>query len=327
MKYFYYNNGDYILWNFGRIEYKLNTNCGYFNLYGTFTRLLSKHNLIKRLLRLHRLNVIQISDDFLMIIFNHKVMRYDLRFGKLQVVLEMPFSRYLHDENIIVRNELIILSEYGNSGYDNSVGLWVSDNLGLNWTYKKLFKPREVKNILSIHYDKYSKTYLISTGDNVKDCMLLEMSEDLDKIEIIGKGIMYRAISFHFTKENIYWFMNNPFGDSYALKLHRESKEITKVFKFDGPVWYSRTSATHLFISTAAEKSHLKSFSRALIYKTDDLVNWTLVSEFEKDIWNNKYFLNGLITFSRGGELANKYCCYFDALKSMDGKIRWNEKS
>lgn len=278
---------------------------------------LARFKFLRRLLRLNRINVKELSNGSILVIYNYVLYLYQN--NSLEKKFTFNFTRYVHDETISIENNLIVIGEYGNSKGKYPVGVLVSEDYGITWVKHDLHFPTIVKNILSVKFDKYSNKYWVFFGESKEQSRIEIYNLDWSLNQIVGLGdFKFRAISSFFFPNFVFWYMNNPSGDSYAMKFHRNSNSVTQGYKFPGPIWYSASNNEHYFLSTASEE---KTSNEVHLLVSKDCENWKILEIFHKDQFNKKFFLYGMISFPLQNFHDNTLCIYCEALKNYDNKM------
>jgi hypothetical protein len=277
----------------------------------------ARFNLFRRLLRLNRINIRELPNDDILVIYNFKL--YLIQDYIVRKKITFNFTRYVHDETISIENNKIVIGEYGNSNGKYAVGVYISNDFGVSWIKRDLHSPGVVKNILSVKFDTFSQKYWVFFGESKEQSRIETYDLDWSLNEIIGFGdILYRAISSFFTSNTVFWFMNNPGGDSFLIKYDRFSGKITKGYKFPGPIWYSTFNNGQFFLSTASEES---TSNKIYVLVSNNCEDWEIIKAYEKDLFNKKYFLYGMVSFPIQHNTINKLLIYCEALKNNDNKM------
>ena len=279
--------------------------------------ILAKIAVFRRLFRLNRMNVRELENGAIIIVYNSRV--YLINEKNVQKKIKFKFTRYTHDETIAVENNTIVIGEYGNSRAKFSVGVYISHDFGVSWSKRDLKGPGTVKNILSVRYDAFEDKYWVFYGESGEQSRIETYNFDWSLHEIIGSGnFKYRAISSFFLPDCVFWFMNNPGGDSFVVKYDRKNRSTKEGYKFPGPIWYSIAKNNLFFLSTASEEN---TSDRAHILFSKDCENWQVLREFKKDKLNKKYFLYGMISFPIQEGIGKKLLFYCEGLTENDNRM------
>lgn len=277
----------------------------------------SRFSLIRRLLRLNRLNVRELPNGNILIINNFKV--FIVKGNNIEFKFKFDFTRYVHEETISIIENRIIIGEYGNSKRKFPVGIYRSEDYGQTWRREVLKKPGLVKNILSVYFDEYSNKYWVFFGESETESRIEIYDLNWGLFKVVGYGdYRFRSISSFFFLDKVIWFMNNPCGDSFLVNYNRDSEEIILGCKFPGPIWYSIKSGSKYIVSTASEEN---TSSQVYIFISEDCENWRAIGVFQKDFWNKKYFLYGLVSFPKQSALEKTVLIYCEAIKKFDNKM------
>ena len=313
----YYYDENNNVFSHGRKLTLVNNGIKYkYNFNNFITRLLYKVSLLKRLFRLDRINVVKTSDSDYLIICNRKV--YQIRNTELNFKFKFPFTKYVHPNNICVNKNTIVIGEYGDSKSKYNVGVFISKNKGVSWQKKILFSKGEIKQILSVYFDKYSNNYWVFTGDSKRESKIYLFDQNWNlKTKLGQNNLKYRAISAFFFKKHVIWCMNNPFGKSYVIKYMRDKHEIIKGEYLPGPAWYSTLAHDKIYISIASEVSYYN--NDVYLMSSSDAENWKVEKIFKKDIYSKKLFLHGLLTFTKYSAFKNSLLFFCEAVSKFDG--------
>jgi hypothetical protein len=263
------------------------------------------------------MNVRELNNGDILIIYNFKV--YLIHEKNIQKKFKFRYTRYTHDETISIKNNTIVIGEYGNSKGKFSVGVYISHDNGISWFKRDLKSPGLVKNILGVKYDDFDDKYWVFFGESQEQSRIETYNHDWRRLEIIGSGnFKYRAISSYFQSHSVFWFMNNPNGDSFVIRYNRNDGIISQGYKFPGPIWYSINKSNGYFLSTASEEN-TSCYAHILFSK--DCENWHVLRTFEKDRLNKKYFLYGMISFPIQESLGQNLIFYCEGLRYNDNRM------
>lgn len=277
---------------------------------------LAYFKLLRRLLRLNRSTIKRLGNGSVLIIYNYKILVW--KDGNLKVKINLPFTRSIHSETISIENNELVVGEYGNSKNSHSVGVYISNDFGETWRKQNLIKKGIVRNILSVKYDIYKSEYWVFFGQSKNESRIIVYSKEWRKLKVIGKKhFNFRAISSLFFKDHVLWFLNNPGGKSFVFKYDRKNNIFERGFEFPGPVWYSFISDNRYFLSTASEEG---SIEKVFLLSSVDGEKWDIISSYEKDRLNKKYFLYGLLSFPDQVVKNDRIMVYGEAIKGYDGK-------
>lgn len=279
-------------------------------------RFLARFKYFRRLFRLNRINIRELENGNILIIYKSKL--YVLSNNKLVKKITFNFTRYVHNETILLNNNLIVIGEYGDSKGAYPVGVFVSNDFGLTWKKNNLQEPGIVKNILSVKYDSFEKKYWVFFGESKDESRIIVYNLDWTQFKVIGIGdLNYRAISSFFFVDNVIWFMNNPGGESFVITYNRNKEEIKVGYKFPGPIWYSYSTSNKFYLSTASEEN---TTDEVHLLSSDNCIDWTVIKTFKKDKLNKKLFLYGMLTFPEQIPKKNEIIIYCEAIEQFDNK-------
>lgn len=313
--------GDVIRSYGGRIEAVLGGKPFSVNIGKPWLNILSRIRIVSRLLRIHRINVLQISKTKLLIIYMNDVFVYELPSQALVKVHRFPLTHYVHTQSIAVHGGRIVIGEYGNIGRSKSVGALISLDGGETWNFKSLFEQGLVKNILAIRFDVYDQGYWVFTGDSESESGIYRFDLEFNLQDTVGTGLAFRAISSFHLKDKVVWLTNNPFGTSSVQVYHRRSGVTRTGATLPGPVWYSAQLGTDVYCCTAAEDVAGVAGDNVYLLHSCDYLHWNVLYQFKKDRMNKRLFLYGLGTFPQMGEANSTAYLNLDAVEDFDGSV------
>jgi hypothetical protein len=213
------------------------------------------------------------------------------------------------------------LAEYFLNNKRNSPAILVK-SVDDGQTWETILSMTNVRHIHCVQYDPYSRQVWMGTGDRDAESSI-SFSEDQGKTWTTFRSgdQMFRAVSFLFTGDYIYWGSDAPTRQNYVYRYVRKNGEVEKLVAVSGPVHYSALleSGAILFGTTAEGNSEGKTAAwdnKAHIWASKDGINWTDLASWEKDIY--PYVLGlGRVYFAHG-EAQDKFYFTTEALKKVD---------
>ncbi len=313
--------GDFIRSNGGSVEGVLDGKPFLVNVGMSLLNLLSQIRIVSRLFRIHRINVLRISNTRLLIVYMNNVFVYELQSQTLTKVYRFSHTHYVHTQSISVEGKRIVIGEYGNVGRNKPVGVLTSADGGETWVFRNLFDQRFVKNILAVRYDVHDQHYWVFTGDSESESGIYRYDLEFNIKDAIGTGLAFRAISSFHLVDRVVWLTNNPFGTSMVQSYDRISGKISTGPTLPGPVWYSAKLGDDIYCCTAAESVVGAAGENVYVLHSSDYINWDVIFQFKKDKMNKRLFLYGLGTFPQMGKANSKAYLYLDAVEEIDGCV------
>ena len=282
-------------------------------------RMLSKSRFFSRALRVGIHQIKKIHNDKIIICCTNEFFLSDKSLSNFRrVELDSRFYQIL-DNNICVTPAFTYFGEYFRNVDRNPVNIFRTRD-GETWDKIFSFPQKSIKHIHLLQYDPYSGKIWFSTGDPDAECLLGYSNPDFSDIEIIGKNSQdWRCLELLFTPEKIFWGTDNPEGQNWLMSFDRNSHQLQKLRKFNGPVYNLKRFSTCYLILTATEGGSGEVDTRAHIWITTDLEKgpWEDYLSFEKDRMPFK-FGYGRLFF--GAELNNTLYLYGSALRNIDNK-------
>lgn len=253
---------------------------------------LSFFNLFKRLTRNDIYQIFIFKNKYFVITIKGYILIYKSK--KLIYKIDLKGSRPLNNGILKFKNKLIYGEYYSNPERQPVKIYFLDPYTGEN---KVLLSLKNKRHIHFVQLDKKNKdTLLIGTGDKDQESGIYKYNLNTKKLITLGSGSQkWRAVSILQKDNYIYWGSDCPYQTNYIYRYNRDSSELERLKKIEGPAYYSTfNSEGKMFIATTIEdrKKH-----RAIIYMSEDGENWTELKEFEKDIWPERLFGYGIIEF------------------------------
>ncbi|MEM7125156.1 MAG: hypothetical protein AAF702_02440 [Chloroflexota bacterium] len=119
------------------------------------------------------------------------------------------------------------------------------------------FEEKTVRHIHNVQLDPYGSHLWLSTGDADHECMILYLNPENGEATCIGQGSQqWRAVSFIFCEDAVFWGTDNPFGENQIWRYDRQSQRVQQIGTVKGPVYYSKDVGPYLLFGTAVEFGH-----------------------------------------------------------------------
>jgi hypothetical protein len=281
--------------------------------------------LFRRALRLDKCNVFPL-DPFgheLVIIRGGAVFRYCQ--GELRKTLTLKLARnILHTDLCIAPSGRLFFGEYGANRNRMPIPIYVSNDKGASWQVAYEIPGGKAKHVHGVYADKYSDRIWIFTGDENGESWVIHADENFSDVHYIGDGSQtFRACEVFFTPNKVVWAMDSPVATSRMVHFDRQSGSVEQHFAFPGPVWYGRELPGKGFIvASTVEPGESVVGDTATLYFSKDLVEWSPVSGYRKDMWPGGIFKFGVIGFSRGNRADGGFYIFGEALEGLDGQVR-----
>jgi len=289
-------------------------------------RLFSKFRLLRRLLRLDKSNCYPVFSEkgnleAVIIIYQSTVYLWD--FKQLKKTYSLPGCRNVMHQAIAESIEgYLFFGEYGSNKNRDEVPIYRSIDRGKTWHEIYRFAKNTIKHVHAIQWDNYEGKLWISTGDQEGECQILLADIDFDKLEVLGDGSQrWRTCHLIFEQDYVVWGMDSPLTDCYMVKLSRKTRQTELLSKISGPVWYGRKWSDGKYLVTTSVEPGINCLdNKAKVYISDDLHNWEVLWEFDKDHFNPVYFKFGSIGFSNGNDGRSDFYMHFEAITGFDGR-------
>jgi hypothetical protein len=280
--------------------------------------------ILRRLLRLDKMNVFVIGEETLDLIIMYQGSIYHLNDSQpLHIIGKLGSGRnILHNSAAVLPDGSLVFGEYFGNNNGKEVNLYKVDVKNYSVSVIYSFAKNSIRHVHACYWDKFSQNLYVFTGDFNGECKIVVLDKEFNMIKVLGDGSQdYRAVSAFFTKDCIYWLMDSPIESSHLVRFSRDSGEISKLQKFPSPIYYSAhlQEGGYLMATTHEPGPSVKGNS-ATLYYSEDLEDWKEIKSFEHDGMSLKYFKYGIIGFSSGLQSINEFYIYCEALKGMDGK-------
>jgi len=275
----------------------------------------SNLRLAQRLLRFMITNVIALKNGDLFVTFDKSVgIVRDGTYRELKKLVRP--CRVLRSACAVDENGNIFFGEYLANNergemrvYKYEIG---SDSLEVVFT----FAPNSIKHIHGIYFDEFTKSLFCLTGDDEKECQILQTFDEFKTNNTIGQGDeTWRAVSLLFDAENFYYGTDAEFRANHIYRVNRQTLERKNLGEVSGTVFYSKKLGADLFFTTTAENAPSQTENVAALWQVGEKNNCEKIVAFEKDRWHPTLFQFGTIHFPRVNKLENKLYFYLVGVK------------
>jgi hypothetical protein len=278
--------------------------------------------LSRRALRLDKCNVIPVKDD-LVVIRQGQVYYYDSIIRRLSPTLKLRNCRnILHQSMLVTDKGELFFGEYGNNASRKEVPVYRSQDWGRTWEVIFTFPAGKIKHVHGCFWDPYELKIWVFTGDFAGECHALCVDTDFKQIEWIGNGQQdYRMCNAFFEDDSIHWIMDSQSEESYHVRMDRSTRQIKKISRFPGPVWYIKKLTDGFYLAATAQEigpGVLDNYAHVLVSK--DLSHWEDILQFKHDGFPKRFFKFGVIGFADGPQTSQGFYMFGEALQNMDGK-------
>lgn len=283
--------------------------------------LLSNSRLAGRLLRMSISQIVQVSEDKLLLCCDKSLFVSDLSFCRRDIKkVDIPIRCFqLLDNSICVSAGNVYYGEYFPNPRRDEVRIFRSRD-GLHWETIYSFPKGSIKHVHVLQYDSFSNKIWFSTGDADAECVLGFADLDFSNLHVVGRNSQrWRALEFLFTEDKVYWGMDTPLAQSRLIVYERRNGRVEEIGGFDGPIYNLRRIGEQGYvIVTAAERGIGEWDNKAHIWYSPNLYDWEDCISFQKDSLPNKFgFGRLLLARNTGDRIA---VCGL-ALRGIDNKL------
>jgi hypothetical protein len=185
-----------------------------------FKNLLSKSRLVRRVLRLDKLNIIASVNGYI-IFWQGSVYHWSEEFG-LQHKLSVDYCNNLMQNCIAKIDELtFVFGEYGKFN-PKGKNIYQTNDGGLTWKMVFNFPASQVDHIHCCKWDKFLQRIWIFTGDVDGKCWVVSVNINFNDFRYYGNGSqIYRSTGAFVDDEFIHWVMDSPLDEVRHVKLNK----------------------------------------------------------------------------------------------------------
>jgi len=253
--------------------------------------------IAQRLLRFMVTNVIPLPNDEIFVTFDKSA--GVIREGKYKELngLARP-CRVLRSACAVDRNKNVFFGEYlaNNERREIRIYKFSSGDDGVDIIYT--FPPNSIKHIHGLYFDPFTDSIFCLTGDEEKECRILQTFDEFRTFEVIGEGDeTWRAVSLLFTADSFFYGMDAEFRTNQIYQFDRKTFERKSLGEVDGTVFYSKQIGGELFFTTTAENAPSQKENTAAIWNVSPNGECSEIARFKKDFWHPTLFMFGTIHF------------------------------
>lgn len=266
----------------------------------------SNFRLVQRLLRFMVTNVIPLTESEIFVTFDKSA--GVIRDGKYRELkgLVRP-CRVLRSACAVDPNGNVFFGEYLANDERGEMRVYKfspgDDEVRTLYT----FPPNSIKHIHGLYYDTFSNSMFCLTGDDEKECQILQTFDEFKTLDVIGRGDeTWRAVSILFSADTLYYGMDAEFRSNHIYRLDRQTLERTTLGEVNGTVFYSKQLGNELFFTTTAENAPSQTENVAAIWNVTPDGRCAEIIKFKKDRWHPTLFQFGTIHFPYQNKLDNE---------------------
>jgi hypothetical protein len=281
--------------------------------------------MARRAFRLDRINaVFTIDRERIISLYQGQIFVCDLkseairRVGALRQCSGVP-----HGSIAISLEGWIYFGEYGRNPKRDTVPIWRSTDAGETWSIIYSFPAGDIRHVHGIFYDKYTNRLLITTGDALGECALIEADLNFQTIKTFGDGSQaWRLVTPVITPDYIAWGMDSPLESATMQILHRSTGQVESGIRFPGPVYYTKQLLDGItLLQTTVEPGVGVTSNHCHLFASRDHRRWIEAAKYKKDWWPMPYFKFGLLGFAEGMQSSERFVVFGQGLDQIDGKV------
>lgn len=249
---------------------------------------------------------------------------------KLMIAEEGEGSKILYNiergshvlrHSLSLHNETLYLGEYWRNTHREAVRILAIslEDGSVNTLYS--FPAGTVRHIHTVQRDPFDGGLWISTGDLDHECITGILDPVTGQFDVIGsKEQKWRAVSFAFRENAVYWGTDNHLGENQIWRLDRSSGCVEEIGSVKGPVYYNASLSNYIVFGTTMEKGEGQQDGYGRLYLLD-LRSGTLdeVWKEKKDRWSARFFGYGMFEFAQGEVTGDEF---WVTMKGFEGGLR-----
>ena len=261
---------------------------------------LGRTSLTSRLFRLGVHSCLVVDYKALVLVFQSKVLCYDLVTREFCNSFEIPRGkRFLF--LCLARGNDILFGEYFGNKDREAIHIYRSTDGGRSFEIDHTFPAKTVRHIHGVFCDPYTDSLWVTTGDTNGESGIWFTKDRIENLKIVISGNQQtRAIQLLFTESHVYFGSDTPLERNFIYRLDKKTGAVDKLQEVESSVFWGCKVGDSLFFSTAVEPSKVNKCRDACIWGSKDGETWKRITRFRKDIWPMKLFQYGQIFFPSG---------------------------
>ncbi len=137
----------------------------------------------------------------------------------------------------------LYIGDYWANPERNAVNLYQMNVTTQEHSVFHQFEAGSVRHIHNAEIDPFTGRLWLSTGDADHECQVCHFDLATGQQELLGEGSQkWRAVSFIFHSDAIYWGTDNPLGTNQIWRYNRKSGNIDNIGTVQGPIYYSKSA-------------------------------------------------------------------------------------
>ncbi|MEE9361259.1 MAG: hypothetical protein V3U92_01525 [Cellulophaga sp.] len=272
-------------------------------------RIICNFSLTRRLFRAGIHIVLPIGNHLCpdwIVVAENKVFRVSANGDSVQELFRIERGRRPLRKGIHVDKNHILFGEYWDNANRDAVKILRFHLYSEKMEVMYVFKPKMVRHLHIVQKDPFSGLYWISTGDQDHECIIATLDEESGCLTPIGQGSQkWRAVSFAFRQDAVYWGTDNNLGENQIWHFNRVDGSTRAIANIIGPVYYNMSLDSYIIFGTAVEKGEGKQDGFGRLYAVDNNEKVNEVWRQRKDRWDPRMFGYGIFEFAEG-LLSNK---------------------
>ncbi len=193
----------------------------------------------------------------------------------------------------------VYFGEYFHNPERENVHIYMSKNQGLSWEIAFTFPEKSIRHIHGIHFDKYTNSIWITTGDLEGECIIGNTMDKFETLDFVFRGGQeYRACNLLFYQDKILYGTDSETAGNQIKSINRELLKISDLTDIQGSVINSVKIGENAFFSTTVEPSQVNKDQNSYIWMVEENSKEPkIIAKFKKDLWDHRYFQFGNCRF------------------------------
>lgn len=162
---------------------------------------------------------------------NYTVNFFCLQAYRNERIGRLKYTRCIFNDSSVQIGDEIIFFDYNSQGLKYGIMMYTINVKSKTFFQKKIINNQVVQRVISAHYNVFSHSILLSTGDDLNHCKLIEVDLLNQNVTVLMEGDEdLRFMNLFFVSEDeLHWFSNNrSFGTKLIVYSHKENRIIER---------------------------------------------------------------------------------------------------
>jgi hypothetical protein len=264
-------------------------------------KVLCMNRFLMRASRLTRMQLLEVSDNQFVIVWNGNTYYLDGDKGLIEHTGQMRARTSL---KACFGEGLLFYGEYIRNGGEFGekrlpVHIYCSGDYGRSWSIAYAFS--NVRHVHGVYYDPFSRGFWVTTGDRDNEAGLWYTSRrfaDLDLI--VGGSQIFRIVEPLFSMDYVLFGSDSPTQPNHIYRFCRKSGNVERLQSVSGTVFFGHHTRAGYLFGTTVEPMSRSSGLNAEVWFSKDGNDWSRIAKFRKDRCPMRLFQYGQVSFPSG---------------------------